>query len=113
MANVVGKFCVVLFFRFPKECFSTTCVQGPDVNISPEAARGQLTAELKAAGPLALQHNVLDPLGEEQGLPLPPAGQAEKMKPCMDGQNEARLVRAEGEGEERVLTPASRCMTRR
>ncbi len=86
-----------------------TCVEGPNIDVSPERTERQLGGQLAAAGLLALQHDVLDPLGQQERL-FVSAGQAEQMKAGVDSQDQPRLVRAEGQHQQLVVTPAhQRC----
>ena len=82
-----------------------TCVEGPNIDVSPERTERQLSGQLAAAGLLALQHDVLDPLGQQERL-FVPAGQAQQVKAGVDSQDQPRLVRAEGQHQQLVLTPA-------
>ena len=86
----------------------TTCVQRPHVDVPPEPTDGQLTGELTAAGLLALDHDVLDALGEEECLPVP-AGQADEQKADMDCAYQPRLLSAEGQHQQLVFTPDKGC----
>jgi hypothetical protein len=84
-----------------------TCVEGPNIDVSPERTKRQLGGQLAAAGLLALHHDVLDPLRQQERL-LVPAGQAQQVKAGVDSQDQPRLVRAEGQHQQLVLTPAQK-----
>ena len=55
-----------------------------------------------------LDHDILDALGEQEGLPVP-AGQADEQKADMDCAYQPRLLSAEGQHQQLVFTPDKGC----